>query len=223
VAPRCHRDDPTSPRPPSKTAYRLKSASVAGLQRVRDDVFVVWKKPRYAWNGDASLAYDVFGEGPVDLVYLQGSLSNVVLNWEHPACARFLRRLSRFSRLIVTDRRGLGCSERFTDVDIPPIEVLVDDLRAVLDDIESTHGPVRNRRLWFHRSAIRGGASRSCRRPDFFTRPAQPGGSRTRRRGIRRRKSTRSSTNTCVVARGNRGGEDTTPPSPPTNRRWDGA
>ncbi|MGH2800929.1 MAG: alpha/beta fold hydrolase [Thermoleophilaceae bacterium] len=49
------------------------------------------------------------GEGPVDLVYLQGFLSNVGLNWEHPAFARFARELSRFSRLIVTDRRGLDC------------------------------------------------------------------------------------------------------------------
>ncbi len=92
---------------------------------------------RYAWNGDDSLAYQVVGEGPIDLVYFQGLLSNVVLNWEHPACARFLRELSRFSRLIVTDRRGLGCSERFTARDTPPIETLVDDLRAVLDEVAS--------------------------------------------------------------------------------------
>ncbi|HEY7561116.1 MAG TPA: adenylate/guanylate cyclase domain-containing protein [Gaiellaceae bacterium] len=92
---------------------------------------------RYAWNGDDGLAYQVVGQGPVDLVYLQGYLSNVVLNWEHPACARFLRELSRFSRLIVTDRRGLGCSERFTARDTPPIETLVDDLVAVLDSAGS--------------------------------------------------------------------------------------
>jgi pimeloyl-ACP methyl ester carboxylesterase len=88
---------------------------------------------RYAWNGDNSLAYQVVGDGPVDLVYLQGYLSNVELNWEHPAFARFARELGRFSRLIVTDRHGLGCSERFTPADIPPIEALVDDLLAVLD------------------------------------------------------------------------------------------
>jgi class 3 adenylate cyclase len=91
----------------------------------------------YAWNGDDSLAYQVVGEGPVDLVYLQGQLSNVVLNWEHPAFARFARALSRFSRLIVTDRRGLGCSDRFTSADIPPLETLVDDIRAVLDEAGS--------------------------------------------------------------------------------------
>jgi pimeloyl-ACP methyl ester carboxylesterase len=91
---------------------------------------------RYAWNREASLAYQVVGEGPVDLVYLQGFLSNVELNWEHPALARFLRELAGFSRLIVTDRRGLGCSERFTPTDTPPIEVLADDLLAVLDEAE---------------------------------------------------------------------------------------
>jgi class 3 adenylate cyclase len=88
---------------------------------------------RYAWNGDDSLAFQVMGEGPVDLIYLQGQLSNVILNWEHPAFTRFARGLARVSRLIITDRRGLGCSERFTPRDIPPVETLVDDLRAVLD------------------------------------------------------------------------------------------
>jgi pimeloyl-ACP methyl ester carboxylesterase len=92
---------------------------------------------RYAWNGEIALAYQVMGDGPVDLVYLQGYLSNVDLNWEHPALARFLRELSGFSRLIVTDRRGLGCSERFTPADSPPIETLVDDVLAVLDAVGS--------------------------------------------------------------------------------------
>lgn len=91
---------------------------------------------RYAWNGEISLAFQLVGPGPVDLVYLQGGMSNVDLNWEHPACARFLRELSRMSRLIVTDRRGMGCSERFTPADTPPIETLVDDVIAVLDAVE---------------------------------------------------------------------------------------
>ena len=92
---------------------------------------------RYAWNGDDSLAYQVVGDGPVDLVYIQGELSNVILNWEHPAFTRFARALARFSRVIITDPRGLGCSERFTPRDIPPIETLVNDLQAVLDEAGS--------------------------------------------------------------------------------------
>jgi class 3 adenylate cyclase len=98
-----------------------------------DDVRVDLPETRYAWNGEDALAYQLVGEGPVDLVYLQGFGSNVIVNWEHPAFARFARELARFARLIITDRRGLGCSERFTPRDIPPIETLVDDLLAVLD------------------------------------------------------------------------------------------
>ncbi len=92
---------------------------------------------RYAWNGDDSLAFQVLGDGPSDLVYYQGQLSNVEFQWEHPAWVHFVRELVRFSRLIVTDRRGLGCSERFTARDTPPLETLADDLRAVLDAAES--------------------------------------------------------------------------------------
>jgi class 3 adenylate cyclase len=98
-----------------------------------DDVRVERPETLYAWNGEDALAYQLVGEGPVDLVYLQGFTSNVIVNWEHPAFARFARELACFSRLIITDRRGLGCSERFTPRDIPPIETLVDDLLAVLD------------------------------------------------------------------------------------------
>ena len=88
---------------------------------------------RYAWNGDVSLAYQVVGEGPVDLLYIPGVLSNVEMMWESARYARFLRRLSSFSRLIVMDRRGYGCSERFSPKDVVPLEVMVDDVMVVLD------------------------------------------------------------------------------------------
>ena len=99
-------------------------------------------RTRYAWNGDIALAYQVLAEGPIDLVYLQGYVSNVDLNWEHPALSRFLRELARLGRLIVTDRRGLGCSERFTPADTPPIEALMGDLEAVLDAVGSTRAVI---------------------------------------------------------------------------------
>jgi class 3 adenylate cyclase len=92
---------------------------------------------RYAWNGDIALAYRVFGDGPVDLLYLQGNASNVELSSEHPGLARFFRDLGRYARVIVTDRRGLGCSERFTPVDTPPVETLMEDILTVLDDVGS--------------------------------------------------------------------------------------
>jgi class 3 adenylate cyclase len=88
---------------------------------------------RIAWNGDAALAYQVIGAGPVDLLYRQGWISNVELNWDHPLMSGFLRGLSAGRRLIVTDPRGSGISERSSPSDVPPLELQVDDAIAVLD------------------------------------------------------------------------------------------
>src|SRR5919109_481258 len=88
---------------------------------------------RFAWNGDVSLAYQVCGEGPSDLVYLQGYCSNVDVNWESPYLAHFLRGLAGHARLIITDRRGCGCSERFTPGNVPEVDTLTDDILAVMD------------------------------------------------------------------------------------------
>jgi class 3 adenylate cyclase len=92
---------------------------------------------RYAWNGDIALAYQVLGDGPTDLIYLQGWISNVELNWESPHLARFLRGLASLGRLVVTDRRGWGCSERFSPTDVSPLETLIDDLAVVMDAVGS--------------------------------------------------------------------------------------
>jgi class 3 adenylate cyclase/alpha-beta hydrolase superfamily lysophospholipase len=89
---------------------------------------------RFAWNGDVALAYQTFGDGAHDLLYLPGLISNVDVMWEWPAYARFLRRLGSFARVLVMDRRGYGCSERFSPDALVPLEVVVDDVVAVLDD-----------------------------------------------------------------------------------------
>jgi len=94
---------------------------------------------RFAWNGDVSLAYQVIGDGPVDLLYLPGALSNVDVMWESARYAAFLERLAAFSRLIVMDRRGMGCSERYSPSDVAPLEVAVEDVLSVLDDAGSEH------------------------------------------------------------------------------------
>lgn len=90
---------------------------------------------RFAWNGDVALAYQTFGGGAHDLLYLPGLISNVDVMWEWPAYARFLRRLGTFARVVVMDRRGYGCSERFSPDAPVPLEVIVDDVVAVLDDV----------------------------------------------------------------------------------------
>ena len=86
---------------------------------------------RYAYNGNFALAYQVLGKGMHNLLYMPGWVSNVEANWLAPDHARFLERLSSFSRLIVTDRRGEGCSDRFAPGDAATLEEGVDDLRIV--------------------------------------------------------------------------------------------
>ncbi len=88
---------------------------------------------KYAWNGDVALAYQVFGNGPVDLVYCQGYTSHVDLNWESRHLAGFLTGLGKLARVIHMDRRGFGCSDRFSPGDVAPLEIQVDDLVTVMD------------------------------------------------------------------------------------------
>jgi len=92
---------------------------------------------QFAWNGDAALAYQVLGEGAPDLVYMAGWISNVELNWDHPMMERFLRGLGRSRRLIVTDARGMGCSERSGPHDVWPLETIMEDVAVVLDVVGS--------------------------------------------------------------------------------------
>ena len=97
---------------------------------------------RFAWNGDVALAYQVVGSGEHDLLYLPGFMSNIDVMWEWPPYERFLRRLSSFARLILMDRRGYGCSERYAPDAVAPLEVLVDDALVVLDAAEASKAAV---------------------------------------------------------------------------------
>jgi class 3 adenylate cyclase len=88
---------------------------------------------QYAKNGDFTLAYQVVGTGPKDLIYLPMETPNVVGNWFIPEHARFIERLTSFSRLVITDRRGMGCSDRLPPGQAPTLEELVDDLLVVME------------------------------------------------------------------------------------------
>jgi pimeloyl-ACP methyl ester carboxylesterase len=90
---------------------------------------------RYAKSGEVSIAYQVLGQGPPDLVCIPGWVSNVEICWESPEFARFLNRLASFSRLILFDKRGTGLSDRVAEM--PSLEVRMDDVRAVLDAVGS--------------------------------------------------------------------------------------
>src|SRR5213078_166087 len=92
---------------------------------------------RYAKSGDVNIAYQVVGDGPFDLVYVPGWVSNVELLWEKPKPARFLERLASFSRLILFAKRGTGMSDRVSNDRLPTLEERMDDVRAVLDAVGS--------------------------------------------------------------------------------------
>lgn len=85
----------------------------------------------FAQSGDVSIAYRVVGEGPVDLVYVQGAFTHLDVYWELPAFRRYCERLAEFSRLILFDKRGMGMSDRVPGA--TPLDVRMDDIRAVMD------------------------------------------------------------------------------------------
>jgi class 3 adenylate cyclase/pimeloyl-ACP methyl ester carboxylesterase len=89
----------------------------------------------YAPSRGAHIAYQVVGDGPVDLLFVHSFMSNIELGWEHPAMSAFYRRLARFSRLIQFDRRGNGMSDRSGRPST--LEEQVDDVRAVLAAVGS--------------------------------------------------------------------------------------
>jgi class 3 adenylate cyclase len=86
---------------------------------------------RYAANGDIHLAYQVYGEGPLDLLYVPTWLQQMEVLWEEPAVASFFERLGGFARVIMFDRRGSGMSDPLEGD--PTLEEQMDDVRAVLD------------------------------------------------------------------------------------------
>jgi len=91
----------------------------------------VFTGAKYARSGDVNLAYQVVGEGPIDLVLVLGWVSHLAYVWELPAMAGFLNRLASFSRLIIFDKRGCGMSDRVHP--LPTLEQRMDDVRAVMD------------------------------------------------------------------------------------------
>ncbi|MGN6170569.1 MAG: adenylate/guanylate cyclase domain-containing protein [Solirubrobacteraceae bacterium] len=86
---------------------------------------------RYAKSDDVSIAYQVVGDGPVDLVLVQGIATHLDIQWEAPPMARYFERHASFARLVLFDKRGTGLSDPVTKV--PTLEQRVDDVRAVLD------------------------------------------------------------------------------------------
>lgn len=94
---------------------------------------------RYARSGDVSIAYQVVGDGPADLVFVPGAVSHVDLIWDDPSRAGFFGQLASFSRLIVLDKRGTGASD---PAPVADLETRIDDVRAVMDAVGSARAAV---------------------------------------------------------------------------------
>jgi pimeloyl-ACP methyl ester carboxylesterase len=97
---------------------------------------------RYTSLNGADIAYQVLGDGPLDLVYANGLTEHIDLQWDHPLMARFLERLASFSRLIMFDRRGAGASDPVPLDALPTWEEWTDDLRTVLDAVGSKQAAI---------------------------------------------------------------------------------
>jgi pimeloyl-ACP methyl ester carboxylesterase/DNA-binding winged helix-turn-helix (wHTH) protein len=92
---------------------------------------------RYVQSGDANIAYQVVGQGDIDLVFVMGWVSHLEYFWEEPHFAAFLDRLASFSRLILFDKRGTGLSDRVPLNQLPTLEQRMEDVHAVLDAVGS--------------------------------------------------------------------------------------
>ncbi|HEY0377383.1 MAG TPA: alpha/beta fold hydrolase [Pyrinomonadaceae bacterium] len=119
---------------------RVSDAKVAGVPPAADEFppeLMLVPETKYAKSGDVNIAYQVLGNGPLDLVFVMGWISHLEYFWRHPTFARFLRRLATFSRLILFDKRGTGLSDRVPVHELPTLEQRMDDVRAVMEAVGS--------------------------------------------------------------------------------------
>jgi pimeloyl-ACP methyl ester carboxylesterase len=103
---------------------------------------MVQPETKYAWLGRDRIAYQVFGQGPPDLVLAPGSIGHLDIIWEDAGSALFLRTLASFCRLILFNRRGAGASDPLPADPLPPWESYAEELAAVLDDVGSERAAV---------------------------------------------------------------------------------
>ena len=100
----------------------------------------VQPETQYARSGDVHIAYQLVGEGNLDLVWIPSLAHHVELSWENPPVARFLVRLMELGRLLLFDKRGTGMSDRVSSD--TTLETRMDDIRAVMDAARSEQAVV---------------------------------------------------------------------------------
>jgi hypothetical protein len=130
--------DSTTPHdrsPVLKLAHVRRRVALARTRTAAHDSSVDRPQTSYAWNDGTALACQVVGTSGPDPLFVPGSVSHLEVLWEEPWVHRFLTRFASFCRLIIMDPRGLGLSDRLTE--IPNLEERVNDLLSVLDAAES--------------------------------------------------------------------------------------
>jgi class 3 adenylate cyclase len=115
---------------------------IQGLSVLSGTEQAVQPETKYARLGGDRIAYQVFGEGPPDLVLTLGSFGHLDTAWEDPGSALFLRTLASFSRLIFFDRRGMGASDPLPPDPLPPWESYAEELAVILDEVGSERAAI---------------------------------------------------------------------------------
>lgn len=93
---------------------------------------MIYPETQYARSQEGSVAYQVVGEGPLDLVVIPSWVNNVDAMWEEPSLAYFLRHLAKFCRILCFDKRGGGASDTVSLAELPTLEQWSDDVRTVM-------------------------------------------------------------------------------------------
>ncbi len=124
-----------------ETAHRRGYRFVAPVTLAEVPPGAVPAAPRvsYAHSGAVNIAYQVIGNGPIDLVFVMGWVSHLEYFWNEPSFARFLTRLSSMARLILFDKRGTGLSDPVPVSGLPTLDTRLDDVRAVMEAVGSRH------------------------------------------------------------------------------------
>jgi DNA-binding winged helix-turn-helix (wHTH) protein len=127
-----------------KHGYRFTGRVSEGSAAISTPQADVFRPPEthYVRSRDVNIAYQVFGEGPIDLVFVMGWVSHLEYFWTEPSFGKFLRRLATFSRVILFDKRGTGLSDRVPISQLPTLEERMDDVLAVMDAAGSTRAVI---------------------------------------------------------------------------------
>ena len=112
----------------------------------------------YARSGDVAIAYQVFGDGPLDVVFPRGALADLLAAWDQPLFVKHLEGIAACGRVLVFDKRGSGLSDPVRQV--PTLEARMDDVRVVHD-----HAGAERAAIWAGQEGTRIAGAASASRP----------------------------------------------------------